>query len=63
LNSAALCAAAGLAPEGAAVETFGLDGIPLFNQDEEKNPPAKVVDMKRRVREADALLFVTPEYN
>jgi chromate reductase len=62
-NSAALRAAAGLAPEGAAVETFELDGIPLFNQDEERNPPAKVVELKRRVREADAILFVTPEYN
>jgi chromate reductase len=62
-NSAALRAAAGLAPEGVAVETFELDGIPLFNQDEETNPPAKVVELKRRVREADALLFVTPEYN
>src|SRR3712207_1628595 len=62
-NSAALRAAVGLAPEGAAVETFGLDGIPLFNQDEELNPPAQVVELKRRVREADALLFVTPEYN
>jgi chromate reductase, NAD(P)H dehydrogenase (quinone) len=62
-NSAALRAAAGLAPEGATVETFALDGIPFFNQDEEQNPPAKVVELKRRVREADALLFVTPEYN
>lgn len=62
-NSAALRAAAGLAPEGAAVETFELDGIPLFNQDEERNPPAKVVELKRRVREADAILIVTPEYN
>lgn len=62
-NSAALRTAAGLAPEGAAVETFELDGIPLFNQDEEKNPPAKVAELKRRVREADAILFVTPEYN
>jgi chromate reductase, NAD(P)H dehydrogenase (quinone) len=62
-NTAALRAAVGLAPEGATVETFALDGIPLFNQDEEKNPPAKVVELKRRVREADALLFVTPEYN
>lgn len=62
-NSAALRAAVGLAPEGATVETFALDGIPLFNQDEEKNPPVQVVELKRRVREADALLFVTPEYN
>jgi chromate reductase, NAD(P)H dehydrogenase (quinone) len=62
-NSAALRAAAGLAPEGAVVETFTLDGIPLFNQDDENNPPAKVAELKRRVREADAILFVTPEYN
>src|SRR5215216_5524038 len=62
-NSAALRAAVGLAPEGAVVETFELDGIPPFNQDEESNPPAKVVELKRRVREADAILFVTPEYN
>ena len=62
-NRAALRAATQLAPEGAAIETFELDGIPLFNQDEEKNPPAKVVELKMRVRECDAILFVTPEYN
>ena len=26
-------------------------------------PPAKVVELKKRIREADAVLFVTPEYN
>jgi chromate reductase len=62
-NTAALRAAVGLAPEGATIETFALDGIPLFNQDEERNPSARVVELKERVREADALLFVTPEYN
>ena len=62
-NSAALRAAVGLAPEGAVIETFEIDGIPGFNQDEEGNPPAKVAELKRRVREADAILFVTPEYN
>ncbi len=62
-NTAALRAAMELAPEGAVIETFDLGGIPLFNQDEETNPPAKVVELKRRVREADAILFVTPEYN
>ena len=34
-----------------------------FNQDEEQNPPTKVVELKRRVRESDAILIVTPEYN
>jgi chromate reductase len=62
-NRAALRAAADLTPEGAAVEIFEIDGIPGFNQDEEQNPPEKVVELKRRIREADAILFVTPEYN
>jgi chromate reductase len=62
-NSAALRAAVGLAPAGAVVEIFALDGIPIFNQDEESTPPARVVELKRHVREADAILFVTPEYN
>ena len=62
-NRSALRAAAQLAPEGATVDIFELDGIPGFNEDEEQNPPAKVVDLKRRIREADAILIVTPEYN
>jgi chromate reductase len=62
-NRAALRAATELTPEGASIETFELDGIPGFNQDEEQNPPAKVVELKKRVREVDAILFVTPEYN
>ncbi len=62
-NRAALRAAAELVHEGATLEIFDLDGIPMFNQDEDQNPPDKVVDLKRRIREADAVLFVTPEYN
>jgi chromate reductase len=62
-NRAALRAAVQLMPEGGTIETFELDGIPSFNQDEEQNPSAKVVDLKKRIREADAILFVTPEYN
>lgn len=57
-NRAALRAAAELAPEGATLEIFDLDGIPMFNQDEDQNPPDKVVELKRRIREADAVLFV-----
>ncbi len=49
-------------PQGAALDTFELDGIPGFNEDEERNPPPKVAELKRRVRAADAILFVTPEY-
>jgi chromate reductase len=62
-NRAALRAATQLLPEGATIDVFELDGLPGFNQDEEQNPPAKVADFKRRIREADAVLIVTPEYN
>jgi chromate reductase, NAD(P)H dehydrogenase (quinone) len=62
-NRAALRAATQLVPQDAALEVFELDGIPGFNQDEEQNPPAKVAELKQRVRNADAILIVTPEYN
>lgn len=62
-NRGALRAAKELVPEGATIEIFELDGIPGFNQDEEQNPPEKVAEFKRKIREADAILFVTPEYN
>lgn len=62
-NRAALRAAAQLVPEGALLDIFELDGLPLFNQDDDQQPPAQVVELKRRIREADAVLFVTPEYN
>ena len=62
-NHGALRAAVELAPENAFVEIFDLDGIPGFNQDDEQNPPEKVAELKRKIREADAILFVTPEYN
>src|ERR1041385_718761 len=62
-NRAALKAAQQLAPEDAVIETFDIEGIPPFSEDDERQPPAKVVEFKKRIREADAILFVTPEYN
>jgi chromate reductase len=61
-NRAALRAAQQLAPEGAKVEIFELEGIPTFNQDEQ-NPPDKVKQLKAQIRAADAILLATPEYN
>jgi len=63
LNRAALRAAQALAPEGVRVEIFDLDGIPLYNQDDEASLPVRVAELKARVRAADAVLFVTPEFN
>jgi chromate reductase len=62
-NRSALRAAGKLLPQGATLDVFELDGIPGFNEDEEKSPPASVVELKKRIRAADAILLVTPEYN
>jgi chromate reductase, NAD(P)H dehydrogenase (quinone) len=62
-NRGVLRAAEQLAPAGMHLESFDLDGIPLYNQDLEKDIPQRVVDLKSRIRAADAILFVTPEYN
>ena len=62
-NRAALKAAQVLAPEGVTIETFDIKGLPGFSQDDETTPPAQVVELKQRIREADAILLVTPEYN
>jgi chromate reductase, NAD(P)H dehydrogenase (quinone) len=62
-NRLALKAAQELAPEGSRIDTFEIDGLPGFSQDEEGNPPEKVVELKQKIRSADAILIVTPEYN
>jgi len=62
-NKAALRAAVSLSPADATIETFDLAEIPVFNQDLDHNPPPPVAELKRRIREADAILLVTPEYN
>ena len=62
-NRAMLRAAQSLVPEGATIETFDIKGLPGFSQDDETNPPAQVVELKQLIRDADAILFVTPEYN
>jgi NAD(P)H-dependent FMN reductase len=62
-NQAALHAAKLLAPENSEIDLFPLDGFPMFNEDDEKRPPSSVLELKKRIRRADALLIVTPEYN
>ena len=64
-NRALLRAIADLAPENVEVEIYELDNIPLYNQDMDtlESMPESVRDFKKRIKEADAILFVTPEYN
>jgi chromate reductase len=58
-----LHAAVELAPEGSQVEIAETGDFPLFNQDDEGNPPEPVRRFKEKVRAADAVLFSLNEHN
>ena len=52
-----------LAPASLKSEIVEIGQLPLYNQDGDVNPPEQWTAFRRRVRVADAVLFVTPEYN
>jgi chromate reductase len=63
-NTMALRAAQKLAPEGMHIEIADISAIPLYNDDvRAAGFPESVMQLKERVRAADAVLLVTPEYN
>ena len=62
-NKALLRAAVELRPEDARIEIIDIEGVPLFNQDLEGKMSEKVKEFKAKIKAADAILIVTPEYN
>jgi chromate reductase len=63
-NRMLLNTAIGLTPEGMSIEEGEIGGLPLYNADlHEAALPAAVAALCERTFAADALLFVTPEYN
>jgi chromate reductase len=52
-----------LAPESLHLEIVEIGELPLYNEDDDGNPPAAFTAFRQRVESADAVLFVTPEYN
>jgi chromate reductase, NAD(P)H dehydrogenase (quinone) len=63
-NAATLRAAQELAPAGMTIDRFDIAPIPPYNEDvREQGFPAPVEDLRARIKAADGLLFVTPEYN
>ena len=63
-NSALLRAAQELAPEGMEITIFPLNEIPFYDGDvEAAGDPEPVTALKSAIREADGVLFATPEYN
>ena len=52
-----------LAPDTLKLEIAEIGALPLYNQDDDANPPAASAAFKARIQAAGAVLFVTPEYN
>jgi chromate reductase len=62
-NRALLRSAQSLAPADMRLDLFDLHDVPFYDADvEKKGDPGAVTVLKRRVREADALVIATPEY-
>jgi chromate reductase len=57
-------AAASLAPGALRLRTVEIGGLSLYNQDlDGDEPPRGWRELRESIRRADAILFVTPEYN
>ena len=52
------------APPTLELDIVDISQLPLYNQDDETDtPPATWTEFRSRIREADGVLFCTPEYN
>jgi chromate reductase len=57
-------ALATLAPPGLSLEIVEIGGLPLYNEDDETaGAPASWLTFRHTIKSADAVLFITPEYN
>ncbi|WP_338470560.1 NAD(P)H-dependent oxidoreductase [Niallia sp. XMNu-256] len=53
-----------LFPAGYEAEIIEIGNLPLYNEDiDQDNPPAEYTAFRNKLKEMDAILFVTPEYN
>jgi chromate reductase, NAD(P)H dehydrogenase (quinone) len=52
-----------LAPDSLALSIVEIGDLALYNQDNDEHPPAAWTRFRERINAADAVLFVTPEYN
>src|SRR5687767_6965032 len=56
-------ALATLVPADFELVQLRIDDLPLYNQDDDANPPAAAKRLKEEIRQAHGVIFVTPEYN
>src|SRR5438128_8157898 len=62
-NTALLEAAKQLLPQNATLEIIDVSRLPLYNQDLKQEMPEEYIQLKKKIRGADAILFATPEHN
>ncbi len=64
INRRLALALAELAPDSLKLEIVEIGDLPLYNEDiDQDSPPEAYTRFREQLRGADALLFVTPEYN
>ena len=52
-----------VAPQGLEFTEIPIGGLPLYSPDFDSDYPPEAVALKQAIASADAVLFVTPEYN
>lgn len=52
-----------MAPPSLSMSIVEIADLPHFNQDWEENPPQNVLDFRQKIKSANAVLLLTPEYN
>jgi NAD(P)H-dependent FMN reductase len=64
VNAAVIATAAASTPEGVSAVTYdGIGDLPHFNPDLDHDPlPQRVIELRRAIDQASALLISTPEY-
>ena len=50
-------------PDGWTTEMVEIGNLPLYNQEYDDHSPAEYIAFRSKIKEFDAILFVTPEYN
>lgn len=62
-NRALARALEGVAPPTLRLQEVEIGNLEIYNEDLDQREPASWLTFRQRIRAADALLFVTPEYN
>ena len=64
-NTSLLRALISLQPQGMEIEPIRLNGIPVYDGDDEKatGKPVAILELDQKIRASDGVIIVAPEYN